>query len=100
MYRLRKLNVVKLTEDPRKRDNLIRAGFTLVDPPSENLSKSEPHDEATELQEMTDFGKMTKAELRDILDARRIDYTPADSKAVLVELLTASFGDDPHDEVM
>lgn len=34
MYRLRKLNVIKLTDDPQKRDKLIADGFELISCPA------------------------------------------------------------------
>ncbi|NMA00893.1 MAG: hypothetical protein GX924_07670 [Clostridiaceae bacterium] len=84
MYKLERLNVVRLVDSELKAKALIDEGFTLVEEPKEVAAgvKSDAESNVSNLK------KMTLTELKDYAAEKGVDLGEAAKKADIVALLT------------
>lgn len=95
IYKLRKLNVVKITDSEIKRDKLIANGFELVETYvpgfiAETIVEPEAVEEAAETAEEITAeppDKRTKVELQELLAAKGVEFPKSATKDELLALL-------------
>ena len=84
MYKLERLNVVRLVDSELKAKALIDEGFTLVEEPKEVAAGVKSDAESN----VSNQKKMTLTELKDYAAEKGVDLGEAAKKADIVALLT------------